>query len=313
MSGHLPSRASIGLAAVLCLPMVAEASGNTALELEPIADHVYAIIGPTGNRSPENLANNATFGFVVTNDGVVLIDSGGSYKGAAAIEAVIRKVTDKPITTVINTGGQDHRWLGNGYFKERGARIIASARAVEDQRTREQDQYFALGNLIGDSALEGTESVFADDTFEGETTRRVGEVTFELYEVGPAHTPGDVLVWMPQERILFTGDVVYVRRMLGVNSYSNNRHWISAFERVAALEPDVVVPGHGPVTNLDRARADTYDYLVFLRESVGTFMEDGGNIADIGSIDQSRFQYLENFDDLAGRNAQQVYTELEWE
>lgn len=106
------------------------------LKLQKITKDVYAIVGELGNRTKENLGNNATFGFVLTSEGVVLIDSGGTYQGAEKIAAQIKKVTDKPVVMLINTGGQDHRWLGNGYFKERGAKIIASKAAVNDQKSR---------------------------------------------------------------------------------------------------------------------------------------------------------------------------------
>ena len=98
-------------------------SSAEELELEEVANNVYAIIGSMDNRTPYNLGNNATFGFVVTTEGVVLIDSGGTYKGAKKIHEVIKRITDKPVVKVINTGGQDHRWLGNGYFKGLGAEI----------------------------------------------------------------------------------------------------------------------------------------------------------------------------------------------
>lgn len=298
---------------MLLQPLVSSAKENSLLKIEKISDYIYAIVGPFGNRTPDNLGNNASFGFVVTEQGVVLVDSGGSYKGAAQIHSLIRQITDKPITVVINTGGQDHRWLGNQYFKERGARIIASARAVEDQREREQDQYFVLGNLIGEDGLSGTNSVFADEVFTGEKTFDEGGVNFELKEVGPAHTPGDSIVWLPKEKVLFSGDVVYVGRMLGVIAYSNSSNWINAFDAVESLQPDFIVPGHGPVSTLEQARADTYDYLVYLRKTVGEFMEKGGDITETGSLDQSKFEYLVSYDALKGRNAQQVFQELEWE
>lgn len=289
------------------------AGGTEAPRLQPVNDHVYAVVGPLGNRTPENLGNNATFGFVVTEAGVVLIDSGGTREGAAALQRVIRRVTDQPVKVVINTGGQDHRWLGNGYFKERGARIIASAKAVEDQRARVQDQFFRLGNLLGEDALEGTDPVYAGETFDQAMRLELGGVTFELRDVGPAHTPGDSLVWLPEERVVFAGDVVFVERMLRVAPHSSSRGWIAAFEAMAALEPATVVPGHGPPSDLARARADTLDYLVFLRGSVGRFMDGGGSITEVGGLDQSRFDYLVNFESLAGRNAQQVFQEMEWE
>ncbi|MDH3536419.1 MAG: MBL fold metallo-hydrolase, partial [Gammaproteobacteria bacterium] len=73
------------------------------------------------------------------------------------------------------------------------------------------------------------------------------------------------------------------------------------------------VPGHGPATTLAQAQRDTLDYLVFLRTAVAEFIGDGGDITDIGSIDQTKFEYLLNHESLAGRNAQQVFTEMEWE
>jgi glyoxylase-like metal-dependent hydrolase (beta-lactamase superfamily II) len=118
-------------------PVSAEET-TQSLRLQKVTDNIYAIVGPYGNRTPENLGNNATFGLVVTDEGVVLIDSGGSYLGAAEIDKAIKQVTEKPVKIVINSGGQDHRWLGNGYFKKQGAKIIASKAAVEDQRARLQ-------------------------------------------------------------------------------------------------------------------------------------------------------------------------------
>ena len=300
--------------AILLLANVSVATDHSdALHLQEVSERIYAVVGPFGNRTPENLGNNATFGFVVTDAGVVLIDSGGSYQGAAAIDALIRQVADQPVKVVINSGGQDHRWLGNGYFKQRGARIIASQSAVEDQRARVQEQMLMLGNLVGPEGMAGTEAVYAEETFEENTTFTLGGTTFELRKVGPAHTPGDSLVWLPEGRVVFSGDLVYVGRMLGVMPHSKSAHWIEAFEAMAALEPTSIVPGHGPASDLTRARADSLDYLVFLREAVGAFMEAGGDITRIGTLDQSRFEYLEDYATLKGRNAQQVFQEMEWE
>jgi glyoxylase-like metal-dependent hydrolase (beta-lactamase superfamily II) len=285
----------------------------TALQLKQVDDNVYAIIGELDNRSSENLGNNATFGFVVTSEGVVLIDSGGTYQGAAEIHALIKTVTDKPVKIVINTGGQDHRWLGNGYFKQHGARLIANSKAVADQKARTRDQFFMMGNMVGDAGLKNTEAVYADETFDDILKFTFGNTEFELYHAGHAHTPGDSYVWLPQQRIVFTGDIVYVQRMLGVTSVSNSKSWVTTFEAMAALQPKIVVPGHGHVTTLKEATAHTYDYLVFLRQAVSDFMDNGGGIENIGKLDQSSFSFLQNYEGLKGRNAQRVYEELEWE
>jgi len=295
--------------AVFSTPAYADA----VLELKQVDKNIYAIIGELGNRSPENLGNNATFGFVVTSEGVVLIDSGGTYKGAAEIHALIKSVTDKPVKIVINTGGQDHRWLGNGYFKKLGARLIANSKAVADQKARTRDQFFMMGNMVSDAGLKNTDAVYAEETFDDILKFTFGNTEFELHHAGHAHTPGDSFVWLPQQRIVFSGDIVYVQRMIGINAESNSKSWVTAFETMAALDPRIVVPGHGHVTTLKDATAHTYDYLVFLRQAVSDFMDNGGGIENIGKLDQSSFSFLLNYEGLKGRNAQRVYEELEWE
>ncbi|MCB1725701.1 MAG: MBL fold metallo-hydrolase [Gammaproteobacteria bacterium] len=313
MNNSRLSRALIVTALLLVTGATSARSATDALRLEMITDRVYAIVGPFGNRSPQNLGNNATFGFVVTDEGTVLIDSGGSYLGAEAIDRLIGQVTDQPVRVVINSGGQDHRWMGNGYFQQHGARIIASTAAVADQHARLQEQLSMLGSLVGTEGMAGTEAVYADETYEDDMRFALGGTTFVLQKVGPAHTPGDSLVWLPSQRIVFSGDVVYVGRMLGIMPHSNSAHWIDAFDVMAALDPVQVVPGHGPPTGLGTARTDTRDYLVFLRDAVRAFMENSGDITQVGTLDQSRFAHLVDYETLKGRNAQQVYQEMEWE
>lgn len=300
------------LLASLCLAATPLRADN-GLELQQVTGDVYAIVGELGNRSAENFGNNATFGFVVTAAGVVLIDSGGTARGARAIDALIDTVTPKPVIAVINTGGQDHRWLGNAHFKKSGARLIASRAAVADQRERLRDQFFLLGNLVGQELVQETEAVHADETFDDALDLEIGGTDFEIRHPGPAHTPGDSFVWLPAQQVMFSGDIVYTERMASIGAESSSRGWVEAFDAMAAYQPRHLVPGHGHATTLEHARKDTRDYLAFLRVAVAEFMDGGGDLTQIGSVDQSAFTYLDNFDMLAGRNAQRVFEELEWE
>jgi len=283
------------------------------LKVQHVTENVYAIVGPHEQRNSENFANNATFGVVVTDDGVVLVDPGGSYRGAEQITAAIKTVTDKAVKIVINSGGQDHRWLGNGYFRQRGARIIASAAAVEDHQERTNDQFFVLTNLMSESALAGTEPVYADETFERQMDLEFGGQRFEIHHAGSAHTLGDLFIWLPASGVMFSGDIVYVERMLGVGPAGDTASWIDTFDAMAGYAPKFIVPGHGPVTDLKRARAETYDYLVYLRSKIGGIVENGGTIKDGTYIDQSKFSHLEVFDQISKRNAQAVFMQMEFE
>jgi glyoxylase-like metal-dependent hydrolase (beta-lactamase superfamily II) len=297
----------------LLLAQAGALSASGGLAVQQVTENVYAIVGELGNRTAENLGNNATFGVVVTTAGVVLIDPGGTHAGARRLHDTLRQITGQPVVRVINTGGQDHRWLGNGYFKALGAEIIASRAAVEDQRARAEDQLFGLRSLLGEAAVHGTIPVHADLQFEASLEFELGATAFVLRHPGPAHTPGDSYLWLPRERVLFSGDIVYTERMLGITEVSSSKHWVAAFAALAAEQPLHVIPGHGRPTTLARATADTRDYLVFLRQAVGAFMEGGGDITRVGEVDQARFAHLLNFEQLAGRNAQQVFSELEWE
>jgi len=284
-----------------------------AFDTVKIADGVYALVGDLGQRSPENLGHNMTSGFIVTEAGVVVIDTGGSLANAQAIHAAIRKVTDKPVIYAINTGGQDHRWFGNDYFKRQGAKLVASVAAVADVRERSAAQEDIARQLLKEK-FAGTRMVFPDITFKGRYTLPVKGERIELIHTGGAHTPGDIFVWLPQRSIVFAGDTVFVQRLLGVIPGSAIR-WIKSLEYLRdELKPKVVVPGHGHVTDLKEALRDSYDYLVFLRDATRKRFADGAfdPVEASQGLDQSRFKHLVNYDDLGfrSRNALAVAEEV---
>ena len=283
------------------------------LALQQVTENVYGIVGPLHDRTSSNLGNNATFGFVVTYHGVVLIDPGGSYKGAKRIQAIIHSVTEQPVRVVINTGGEDHRWLGNDYFKSQGATVIASTETVEDQKARLNEILLRLGNTAGDGVLQGTHDSYADITFDKEYRFSLGGDDFEIYHPGNAHSPGDSFVWLPQQKVMFAGDIACTDRMLSLMWYSQSKSWIEAYEAMASFNPVYVIPGHGKPTTLGVTNRDTYDYLKTLRNAVAYFMVTGGEIEEVNKIDQLKFRYLENYEALKDRNAQKVYEEIEFE
>ncbi len=283
------------------------------LKTVEIESGVYAIVGPIGQRDKENLGNNATFGLVVTSDGAILMDTGGSYLGAKMLDDTIKSITDQPVKYVIDTGGQDHRWLGNGYWQEHGAQVIASEAAVEDHNDRGSEQLSALLFMLGEDGIAGTDAADPDITFETDYTLTLGEVTLELHHETGAHTPGDSTVWYADKSVLFAGDIVYMERILGIGPQSNTLEWVKSFEALAALEPKHIVPGHGAPTDLAGATRDTYDYLINIRGKMAEHIENGGDAIGSVKIDQSKFSYLKNFDQLYGKNAQETYIQMEWE
>lgn len=295
------------LAILVPLPAIAD-----ILDVQSVAPGIWAIEGPATQRDPDNLGNNSTFGLIETAEGAVLVDPGGTWKGAEMLHGVVKSLTDKPVTHVINTGGQDHRWLGNGYWKAQGATIIASNDAVSDQQSRSSMQMTMLSQLVGEG-LASTEPVFADVTFDTEYNLELGGLSIEIRHPAAAHTPGDSFVWLPDSKTVFAGDIVYVGRILGVMDFSDSATWLEAFSAIEMLEPVHLIPGHGPATTLAHAQADTRDYLQNLRDRMREYIDMGGDIIGSVDVDQSAFAYLDQFDALAGRNAQAVFQQMEWE
>lgn len=290
------------------------AANALEVRFERVAEGIYAHIGELGGRTYDNEGLNANIGLVVTPGGAVLIDSGATTLSAEQIHAAVRRVTDQPVRWVINTGGQDHRWFGNGYFKAQGAQSIAHVNGRADMMDRGGDQLRALQAVLKERAA-GTVPTLPDRFVDGSDVRLdLGGTVLELRHRGGAHTPGDTLVWLPHAGVLFTGDVVYVERMLGVLPVSSTLRWLASFEAIEQIAPARLVPGHGPVTDLGTARADTRDYLVALRAHMKKAVDDGVDLsAAIRSFDAKPFMRLLNSAELHPGNASRTYLELERE
>jgi glyoxylase-like metal-dependent hydrolase (beta-lactamase superfamily II) len=280
---------------------------------QPVAPGVYAFVGDTGPRSIANEGMNATTGFIVTTAGIVVVDSGSSRQVAQKIEAAIRKISPQPIKFVINTGGQDHRWLGNGYFADQGIPILASVKTAADIAERGGMWAAGMEKLLG-AAFSGTRLQRPTQTFKERETLTLGGETIELIFTGGGHTPGDILVWLPARRIVFSGDLVFVDRLLGVLPVSNVKAWLASFDALAALAPQWIVPGHGMPTTLAKARKETRDYLALVRTHMKKAFDAGDDIQDaIKSLDDAAFAYLPTYRELRGQNANRVYLEVEAE
>jgi glyoxylase-like metal-dependent hydrolase (beta-lactamase superfamily II) len=301
--------ACIGLLAGFAL-----AAQAVEIRFEPVAPGIYAHVGDLEGRTYENEAINANLGLVVTPAGSVLIDSGASYQGARQIAEAARRVTPQPIRWVINTGGQDHRWLGNGYFQQQGAELIAHAGGRADMQARAGEHLQALRPVLKEK-LDGTVPTLPTRWLsEPDTRLDLGGVALEIRYRQGGHTPGDLLVWLPASGVVFTGDVVYVDRILGLHPVSNTRHWLQSFAALDELQPRVVAPGHGRVTDLATARAHTRDLLQALRRHMAQAVEAGTDIgAAVKSFDGRPFQMLRHVDVWLPQLANRTYLEMERE
>jgi glyoxylase-like metal-dependent hydrolase (beta-lactamase superfamily II) len=278
-----------------------------------VADGVYAYIGDIEGRTYDNEGLNANIGLIVTNAGAVLIDSGATFLSARKIHQAAQKVTTQPVKWVINTGDQDHRWLGNGYFQGQGIETIAHANAKADMTARAGEHLNGLKVLK--ERLDGTVPTLPTRFISGQDTKlELGGTVIELRYRNGGHTPGDMLVWLPQKNVLFSGDVVYVDRVLGLHPVSSTKTWLESFAVIDELKPAIIVPGHGNVTTLSTAQAQTRNLLQALRAHMKKAVDDGVDIsAAVKSFDSKPFSNLKHADVWIPQLANQTYLEMERE
>lgn len=240
------------------------------------------------------------------------MNGGDNYLLAQALHNSIKQLTDLPVKYVVNENAQGHAMLGNSYWREQGVPIIAQAEAAHEF-ARDGEAVLARMQARNKEKAAGTFVAVPDITFEERYDLDLGDTQIQLRYFGPAHAPGDIALWMPQEKLLITGDIGFHQRLLAVFPHTDTAAWIEAFDRMAQLEPEVVIPGHGEPTTLDVVRKETRGYLVFLRQAVIDILERGGGLSEAYNIDQSQYAYLDTYEELAAKNAGRVFQDLEFE
>lgn len=296
---------------------VGDAAGQKSPPMLPeqVSKSAWYVQGLSALGTPENQNFISNAGFVITQDGVVIIDALGSPALAKRLLAEIRTITPKPVTHVILTHYHADHIYGLQVFKDAGAKIIANTAGREYLNS--QTALLRLQASRADLAPwidASTHLVPADEWISGPVDLTIGGVRFVLRHVGPAHTPEDLAIYLPDEKVLFAGDLVFRNRIPFVGQ-ANSGHWIKSLDALLGFDAVVVVPGHGPASH--EARADmelTRNYLVYLREHMGKAARDMTPFDQAyKSTDWSRYESLPLFGPANRMNAYNTFLLMEHE
>jgi glyoxylase-like metal-dependent hydrolase (beta-lactamase superfamily II)/rhodanese-related sulfurtransferase len=277
-----------------------------------VIDGVYSAIGETGPPTYENSGHNNNLSFIVTNEGVLVVNAGDNYLLAKALHAEIKKITDKPVKYVVLENGQGHAMLGSNYWKEQGVPIIAHIETVHEIEEAADSLLQRMKAGRRDKAL-GSRVVMPDRTFDEKMEIKLGGLTIQLLHPGPAHSPGDIMVWLPEKSLVITGDMAFHERMLPVFEHTDTAAWLDTWEKFAALNAKYVIPGHGHATNMEEVTQYTKGYLTYMREQIAKIIEDGGDLQEAYEIDQSAYAHLDTYKILAKQNAGRIFRAMEFE
>ncbi len=251
MSAPFTIRAFLFLALALALAFAPTATAARRPVVQRLAPGVYAYIGGEGSTNS---------GFVVTDKGVIVIDSQGPRARALDLLSRIREKTGKPVTYVINTHYHGDHTFGNQYFH---GRIISHEETRRLLISEDKPHRKRFKKIFGPDSLKGFRLTLPDITFDDRLDIYEGGRILTLIHPGPAHTKGDAYVYLRKERIVFTGDILYKGRLpwLGDGSVLGN---IRALDAILGLKAKIYVPGHGGVAT----KKDVLEYKSYLLDLV---------------------------------------------
>lgn len=215
--------------------------------------NIYCMVDLTGN--------GANAAFITTKEGVIVIDTRGSKQEAAQVLKAIRKMTNQPVVYVVNSHFHKENISGNGVFK--------SARTIIAQKR-------AQAMTVLEAEREKRKVTPANLSFKKKLELKLGKYHLKLIHPGPAHTDGDLYVYIPKWRIIITGGLVS-NRIIPFLGDSNIESWINALVEMDDLDAEVIVPGHGPVGGKPIVTQMKH-YLMELKRFVNNALDDRINL-----------------------------------
>ncbi|SNZ00028.1 MBL fold metallo-hydrolase [Flagellimonas pacifica] len=232
------------------------ANTNTDFEVTRIAENVYSIVSPSfGLPTPENKGWNSNSHFIITKKGVLLFDTGSSEAIGNRIKSAIKTVTDLPVRWVVNSHSHADHWLGNAAFADTVTEIISSEQALSEMKKYgEEDVKFY--SKVTNGTIGPTRLVYPTLLLTQGQKRNFGGVDVEIIFANDGHSPGDVLMWLPKEKIMLGGDVLSSDWMPVITGHGNVPNLISTLYAIAKLEPTIVLTGHGSATTPESIKRD---------------------------------------------------------
>ncbi len=281
-------------------------------KVQKVGDGVYTSIGQTSPGTYENSNHNNNLGFVVGNKSVLVWNAAGNYLLAKALHEEIKKITNLPVKYVVIENSQSHAMLGSSYWKEQGAIIVSQEIAKKEIITKGQSILDRKVRTLKDKML-GTKIVIPDVTFTDKKVFDLGGRVVEALYFGYAHEHSDISIWLPKEKILFAGDLAFNQRVLPIFKITETLKWLESWEKLAALNAKIVIPGHGDVTDMPTVTKYTKDYIVYLRTQIAKILEDDGGLNEAYEIDLSAYEHLDTFKELAKQNIARLFGQMEFE
>lgn len=281
--------------------------------LTRITDKVYVIYGPLEEPDEKNQGFRNNPGIVLTSQGVVVIDPGGSQYTGEMVLKKIRTLTPAPVIAVFDTHHHGDHWLGNDAIKHAYPKVAIYAHSTMKTKLEggEGERWLSIMNRVTRGASIGTRVAIPDKTVTHGDIVQFGDTRFRIYQTGTAHTDNDIVIEVVEEKVLFLGDVV--RGNLGLMEGSSFKGNIAAIDATLKIDAQHFVPGHGPSGGPEVARR----YQNYLKTLYAQVQE----LHKLGLVDFEMkpkvaealraYRHWSGFDTMLGSHISQAYLEAE--
>lgn len=295
------------------LSLERQAIAVPVLDVRYVAEGVYAFAGRHELMTQSNLGEICNVGFIIGDEAVAVIDSGGSVTEGRALIAAIRAITDKPIRFLINTHMHPDHVFGNGAFEDVGATIIGHRNLPRALMSRGDFYLASYRETMGSALMSEIRIIAPSRLIDDEEEIDLGARKLTLRAWKPAHTDNDVTVFDRQTRTLFAGDLCFLGHIPTLDG--SILGWMAQLDALAAIDAEMVVPGHGPIPfPWPEALEPERHYFEVLARDVRKAISDGVPLAHaVQHAAGEEREHWQLFDQYNTRNATAAFAELEWE